>query len=1049
MSAVNKLSSTYLLFLLCSLTTSPLCAQQLVPRLVRQFSAIPGVNLKASAIREDVRGRLWIASDDGAVRFDGKQFRVFHDPLIRKGDYYYQVIPAPDGRVWLKMGLGHSISYVNPRQDSLIRLPDTTRLVRDYLARYGSHCLYADAGGVLWIGLKKKGLLTFDPRTGAVRHVVDRPLDVRSITQDRRGLVYFTTSKQGLFTYAPKTGQLSEYHHDEQDTTSLSNDATFSVLARPDGTILVGVPNEVDQLDPATGKFRHLRLNQLPSADSAQAPHVVYFHQDSQENSWFTTGVATYRYTKAGVLQWVVLPFHSGTIDEILVGSADKLWVCALGTLYEYDLTRLQTGSNLIIQRVVVSGSVLNLNTPVQSLLYDSTGNPTLTIPEYAPFRVDFALSATKRPHFIRWRLNGNDHEWRIGEGYNGLVNYQLPAGTYTLLVNRGRAAGGWESVVSTMKIVVVPPFWKTTPVVLTALLLLGGLGYYLIRAYTRRQQLRRQLSLEQHEAANLRHLDELKTRFFGNVTHEFRTPLTLILHATEQLISRPTTDWERERLNTVNRNADQLARLITQMLDIAKMDAQKLTVQLKLGDPVLFVRQCADEFTDLASQLRIELTVNELVFDDVVSANGRTTGDPAERMYHFDDDKLGKIIYNLLSNALKFTPEAGSIRVSSGCNADGQLHIRVQDTGIGIAPDQLGRIFDRFYQADASTTRRYEGTGIGLAYVRELTELLGGRVLVESTPGAGSTFTVTLPMLAGAAGVALIDPASKPVLPANSRPLSQSAGTNEFMSTIATDKLLVLLVEDNQELRAYMAGQLRLNYQVLEAANGRSGIDQALVAIPDLIVSDVMMPDVDGYTLLETLKQDERTSHIPILMLTAKSAFDSRMQGLYAGADDYLSKPFSFAELHTRIHNMLLTRRHWQEHLIAGQLPALLHPPSVSPIEHSIPDREKQFLERLRQAILTNLTNEEVGVDWLREQARMSRTQLHRKLTALTNLSTTGFIHSVRLGKAQELLTTDNEMLSIAEVAYQVGYSSPAYFSKVFTDRFGYPPIRMKVDHA
>ena len=289
------------------------------------------------------------------------------------------------------------------------------------------------------------------------------------------------------------------------------------------------------------------------------------------------------------------------------------------------------------------------------------------------------------------------------------------------------------------------------------------------------------------------------------------------------------------------------------------------------------------------------------------------------------------------------------------------------------------------------------------------------------------------------------MDPAPVTAPPLINQRLRPPTGSQEAVTVPATDKALVLLIEDNEELRAYMADQLRQDYQVQEAVDGRDGITQALAAIPDLIVSDVMMPYVDGYTLVETLKNDERTSHIPILMLTAKSSFDSRMQGLHAGADDYLSKPFSFAELSTRIHNVLHARQHWQHYLAAAPMTSVKEATPVPPVTQLTPDREKQFLTRLRQLILANLTDEVVDVDWLVEQARMSRTQLHRKLTALTNLSTTGFIHSVRLSKAQELLQTDQDELTIAEVAYRLGYSSPAYFSKMFSEHFGHPPVRFK----
>lgn len=785
----------------------------------------------------------------------------------------------------------------------------------------------------------------------------------------------------------------------------------------------------------------------MRSANPLLESYIYEFKLDPLGNAYFSTGPAAFRYTPQGSLQRIGFGSPTDYIDGLYVGPTNRLWVSAANQLSEYDRNQARIVPSLIFLSVVVNGTHLeNRATATQRLVYDTLGHPTLTVRENDQVSLRFSLMASKRSHTIRYRLDGYDGEWRVAENFEGTASYQLPAGTYMFTVNRGRYTGGWEPTTATMTVVVVPPFWKTGYSLLLALMGVGGVGYYLIRTYRRRRQLRHQLALEQLEAANLRHLDELKTRFFGNVTHEFRTPLTLILHATEQLASRPTTDWERERLTTINRHADQLARLITQMLDIAQMDARKLAVQLKLGDPVLFVGQCVQGFANLASQRRIDLAFSTLTSaKSPSSAESVGVGAP-DQVCPFDDDKLGKIMYNLLSNALKFTPEGGSVRVSGGLTGDRELLIRVEDTGIGIAADHIPRIFDRFYQADASTTRRYEGTGIGLAYVRELTELLGGWVTVESVSGIGSTFTLTLPLSATVAGVTLVDPAPVTTPPLLSQPLPPPAESQEAVTVPATDKPLVLLIEDHGELRAYMADQLRQDYQVQEAVDGRDGITQALAAIPDLIVSDVMMPYVDGYTLVETLKNDERTSHIPIVMLTAKSSFDSRMQGLHAGADDYLSKPFSFAELSTRIHNVLHTHRTWQHYVVAAQTAAVQETTSVPPVSRLIPDREKQFLTRLRQLILANLTDEVVDVDWLVEQARMSRTQLHRKLTALTNLSTTGFIHSVRLHKAQELLQTNEDELTIAEVAYRVGYSSPAYFSKVFSEHFGYPPTRLKV---
>uniref|UniRef100_UPI003B3A51E8 ATP-binding protein n=1 Tax=Spirosoma sp. TaxID=1899569 RepID=UPI003B3A51E8 len=445
------------------------------------------------------------------------------------------------------------------------------------------------------------------------------------------------------------------------------------------------------------------------------------------------------------------------------------------------------------------------------------------------------------------------------------------------------------------------------------------------------------------------------------------------------------------------------------------RLDAGKLDRRDCVGDPVAFIAQVTTQLRDLARQRQIDL--------DWSGASYAVPPDPNEassRQYRFDDEKLEKITYNLLSNALKFTPAGGQVRVEARISADHHLLLQVSDTGIGIPADQLPRIFERFYQVDNSLTRTHSGTGIGLALVHELTNWLGGTVQVKSTVGKGSCFTVDLPMA--------IDP------------FLSVADEEVLDQPIDTYLPLLLIIEDNDELRSYVSSHLVASYRVVTADNGRMGLQQALRDVPDLIVSDVMMPELDGYELVERLKNDERTSHIPIILLTAKASYASRMKGLGAGADDYIDKPFSLEELKLRIGNSLRTRWNWQRRLTTSQSSSELGMTTSDPRL----SKEERFLTRLRNLILDHLTNEAVGADWLAAQAGMSRVQLHRKLIALTNQSTTRFIHSVRLAKAVELLQTGE--FNVAQVAQAVGYNSQSYFTKVFQEHFGYPPLAIKV---
>ncbi|GAB3739047.1 hybrid sensor histidine kinase/response regulator transcription factor [Spirosoma lituiforme] len=1022
-----------------SLTAGPGAGQLVVPRLLRQFEGKPGLTLTLTDIIQDQRGVLWAASTNGIVRFDGRQFRVFHDPLLKEGDFYYQVVPAPDGRIWLKMGSGHSLSYLDPVKASIVRVPDTTRLVRDYLASYGSHYVFVDADGTLWIGLKNHGLLEVDSHTFAVKSIIDEGLDVRGIAQDRQGIIYFTSSNRGFYRYNPRTSSITRYQHNEQETTSLSNDATFGVLARPDGSLLVGLTNEVTIYSPTNEQFTPIGLHtHFPlTPDARFQSAVVRFRLDNQGNAYFITDEGIFRYTVAGALQQLGLHAPTHYVNSVYVDSRNRLWVNSTTQLYQYALSPDRVYPALLFPRLLINGTPLKDNTnATQNLTYDAHGHPTLTVRENDPFTLQFTLQAQYKPGTIRWRLQGYDLGWASVQHSTGEASYQLSAGTYTLAVVRGNSAGVWETTPATLTIVVVAPFWKTPLFLGVVLLTVAALGFYFIRLYYRRRKLTRLLAHQQQEATNQRQLNELKTRFFNNVTHEFRTPLTIILNAAEQLSTRTAHSEQSPAIILIQRQATQLLRLITETLDIARLEAGQLEAHPQRGNPVWFVEQIVAQFAGLAEQREIILTYNAHPATNLVAS-------PDEDFHWFDGEKWEKIVYNLLSNALKFTPPGGQVQVTGLVSTTSQFTLQVSDTGIGIPADQLDRIFDRFHQLDAQSTRAYAGTGLGLALVWELTQWLGGQVRVTSKVGQGSTFTTELPLTAADQAPPAL--ASAPAV--NDQPVGNLAYTvvsshsdlfNQPASLRAPDKPLILVIEDNDDLRTQVVDYLTSDYQLLTAVDGGDGWRQALAQVPDLIVSDVMMPELNGYQLLDRLKNDERTSHIPVILLTARSASESRMQGLHAGADEYLVKPFSLLELVLRIRNSLRTRQNWQKRFSPSPHSALLTP-SVDLSD----EREARFLNRLRQTILDNLMTESIDVDWLAAQARMSRTQLNRKLSALTNLSPNRFIQQIRVARAAELLQAGE--LNVAQVAYQVGFSSPSYFAKVFQAHYGYAPTHLR----
>jgi DNA-binding response OmpR family regulator len=461
-----------------------------------------------------------------------------------------------------------------------------------------------------------------------------------------------------------------------------------------------------------------------------------------------------------------------------------------------------------------------------------------------------------------------------------------------------------------------------------------------------------------------------------------------------------------------VQRNAHRLLRLINQLLDLSKLEAGHLELASVSDDLVRFVRGLFGSFESLAEQRGISASF---------------TSDQPELYADFDPDKLEKIVYNLLSNAFKFTPNGGRVTLhlhqpaATALAADAWVHLEVRDTGRGIAAEQLPRLFDRFYQADSSDTREQEGTGIGLALTKELVELHGGTITLTSQPGQGTTATVRLPVRHVAA------PAVAP--PTHVAPADE-AEPNSTPEVSAAEVTQVLIVEDNADVRAFIRATLAPHYHVLEAVNGEEGVTLAREQVPDLVLTDVMMPRLDGYGVGQALKQDERTSHIPIIMLTAKAGLESKLDGLQTGADAYLAKTFHIPELLATIANLLRGRQQLRKAYRRG---------FAATAGLGLPSMEQAFVARVQQAVEQHLDDEAFSVDILSREVGLSRTQLHRKLKALLNQAPGDFIRLVRLQRAQELLT--GNVGTVAEIAYQVGYGSPANFSASFSRHFGYAP--------
>ncbi|KAA3636244.1 MAG: response regulator, partial [Bacteroidetes bacterium] len=491
--------------------------------------------------------------------------------------------------------------------------------------------------------------------------------------------------------------------------------------------------------------------------------------------------------------------------------------------------------------------------------------------------------------------------------------------------------------------------------------------------------------------------LDKLKTRLYTNITHEFRTPLTVIMGMADRVKNHP----EERRL--IRRNSKNLLNLINQMLDLAKLESGNLQVNYVQGDIVPYLQYLGESFQSMADDKGINLTFYPET--DALEMD-------------FDEVKVQHIVYNLLSNAIKFTEKGGKVVfhiTQTVLDGTPLLKFKVKDTGIGISTEELPFIFDRFHQVDASSTRKGEGTGIGLALTKELVELLNGKIEVQSTPGKGTEFTILLPVTQKAPKLEQQAIIEEPV-PEESIEL----GRQQILEN--PDELPVLLIiEDNKDVARYIESILSREYKIVMAFDGQQGIDKAIETVPDIIISDVMMPEKNGYEVCDTLKGDERTSHIPIILLTAKAAQEDKIEGLKYGADAFLVKPFDKEELIVRLEKLVETRKALQERFATF--------PSHAKEIVAETNQENIFLEKLRSVVQENMDDTEFGVPQMAAKLLMSQMQVYRKLKALTNNTPSQFIRSIRLQKAKELLKTTD--LNISEIAYDVGFADPNYFSR------------------
>jgi signal transduction histidine kinase/DNA-binding response OmpR family regulator len=807
----------------------------------------------------------------------------------------------------------------------------------------------------------------------------------------------------------------------------------------------------IAEFDEATSTFVPVpSLTTLSSAGRRSFSQVV---EDRHGNIWVAS-------RKPGAVDFLrKQPDGSHVVDnsgvrQILVWSIhpeedrDVVWLCTPDYLLRYDASvRAQQARTFttLIRKVTADD---------RRLVYGGAPMPepaagSRTASEHHPafahgtrsVQFEFAATAFDAPELNEFqaRLEGFDKEWSSWSRSPDRVYTNLSPGSYRFLV-RARDIHGQVSGSAAYAFDVLPPWYHTR----WAYALYGVLFaacVLLIRRFEQKQseaKLRRER--QSMELEKLREIDSLKSRFFADISHELRTPLTLILAPVGQLLDEASKPRIVRKLQLVRNNTVYLLRLIGQILDLSKLEARGMRLRAAPGDVVQCVEQSVAAFAPVAEAKGITL-----------SFRPSPPSSPApDHDTYFDRDVVEKILNNVVGNALKFTPNGGAVSVALTLSVDqaaavGFAEIQVSDTGVGIPQDRLPHIFDRFYQVDGSRSR--EGIGIGLALVKELVELHHGRITVDSVDGEGTTVTIRM-----ATGIAHLEPdeiapdalvSSEPsfdtLLARDHAPGETTVAPQEAIEFPvgaeppgdADEETAVLVVEDNARVRVVVREQLQPYYRVIEAGNGAQGFDLAVSSLPDLVLSDVVMPEMNGYELCRALKGDKRTCHIPVVLLTARAEREDRLQGFDTGADSYLVKPFDSSEMLVQVRNLIEQRRRLRERFSA--------PIVLKPSEMGVIPMDEAFLQKVLAVVQANLAEPDFDVVRLGREVGLSRSQLHRKLRALTNQSPTLLIRSIRLQRAAELLQQKSG--SVAEIAYMVGFSSQAYFAKCFREELGCSP--------
>ena len=1001
------------------------------------------------AITSDTEGGLWIGTFYGGVKYlspVGRRFDGFSIDDGLAGNVISRFCEDKRGRIWIASDDGGLICYL-PNERRFTSYPH-----QDQLSKRNVHALCVDDDGNLWIGTYTDGVMVLNPETGQLRqylqtddpHTIDNSssyaiyLDSHKqlwvatmeglclydrqkdnfirigktnaitidIDEDQEGNLWLSTQGEGLWLYERKTQQLRNFQSESNKETSLPDKEVNCCHIDQKGQLWIGTFAGLCLYDKKLNCFQRVDLD-LPSQN------IMSIIEDNGA-LWLTTERGIVKYIPDEGVQRFTL--HDGLVSEqfqpnsglktsdgrIFFGSTS-----GFNMFYPYQIK-----TNHVMPPVYITSlSILNQEEQsAEGLPLDLTLTKEITIGygDSKMVSLSFASLSYCSPEKIQYAymLEGFDNDWNYVGNQNRATYTNLPAGTYVFRVKATNNDGIWSTNEATLRIVVKPPFWWSWYAKILYLLLIGVIIWYYVHFRLKRAEHQHQLEMQRLNEQKEKEVREARLNFFTMIAHEIRTPVSLIIGPLEKMMKR---DHPSNDIKVIDRNAHRLLELVNQLLDFRKVEQLMLVMHFAPQNISELIRSVSERFAPTFEQggKQFAVTYPDEHFTAII-----------------DKEAVIKVISNLLTNASKYTKD--EVKLNCIVEPDSEhFRIEVSDNGIGIKEEDRRRIFEPFFQAEGNKP----GTGIGLNIVKNIVDQHHGQIYVESEVGKGSTFTVVLPVSQEDYSGERLEERDERIPPAEIQPKDISLNSHQLPHTSSQQTMLI--VEDSEDMRDFLENNFREKYEVITAGDGIEALDLLEKHEVSIIISDWMMPRMDGVELCRRVRSNQLTSHIPFVMLTAKTDDDSKVEGMDVGADTYIEKPFSVQYLEACIRNMLQIRRRLMEKFSTQPLEP------VTEIAQNPTDNE--FLTRMNKIIEENFSNSDLNVDFLADKLNISRSGLFAKIKTLADVTPNEMIQIVRLKRAAQLLHEGNYLVS--EIGYMVGFSNPSYFSKCFQKQFGIRP--------